>query len=70
MASYRKINIASEKVVNYRVTSPSNHFCQIRIVAGERPGISVIICCFLLVNQEYVHVNVFLHKNLCIKTPQ
>ena len=27
MTSYRKINIASEKIVNYRVTSPSNHCC-------------------------------------------
>ena len=28
--SYRKINIVSEKIINYRVTSPSNHYCQIR----------------------------------------
>ena len=27
MTSYRKINIASEKIVNDRVTSPSNHCC-------------------------------------------
>ena len=31
MTSYRKINIASEKIINYRVTSPSNdHCCQIK----------------------------------------
>ena len=43
MTSCRKINIASENITNYRVTSPSNHFCQIPILAGERPGISGII---------------------------
>ena len=37
--SYRKINAASEKIINCRVTYPSNHCCQIRILAGERPGI-------------------------------
>ena len=30
------------------VTSPNNNFCQIRILAGDRPGISVIIWCFVL----------------------
>ena len=70
MASQRKVNIASEKIINYRVTSPSNNICQIRILAGERPGISVIICCFPFARQEQVHVNVSLHKILCIKTPQ
>ena len=59
--------LASEKIINYRVTSPSNHFCQIRILAGKRPEISVIII-FLFVRQE--HVQCFLHKNLCIKAPQ
>ena len=43
MASYRKINIASENDINYRVTSQSNHFCQISIVDRERLGISVMI---------------------------
>ena len=62
--------MANEKIINYRVTSPSNHFCQICVLAGERPGISVIISCFLFVRQEGVHVNVFLQKSLCIKTPQ
>ena len=38
MKSYRKINIASEKIINYRVTSPSNHCCQINIRAQEIPG--------------------------------
>ena len=45
MISYRKTNIASEKIRNYRVTSPDNHCCQISILAEERPGI--VICCFL-----------------------
>ena len=32
MTSYRKTNIASEKVIKYRVSSPSNHqCCQINI---------------------------------------
>ena len=31
-----------------QVTSPSNHFCQICILAVETPVTSVIICCFLL----------------------
>ena len=30
-------------IINYRVTSPSNHFCQIRILAGGRPRISVML---------------------------
>ena len=55
--SYRKINIANEKIINYRVTFPSIHCCQICILAGERPGISFIICCFLFLRQEHVHVN-------------
>ena len=38
MASYRKINIASQKIVNYRVTSPSNHCCQTSIEVRERSG--------------------------------
>ena len=32
MTSYRKINITSEKIINYSVTSPSNHCCQISIL--------------------------------------
>ena len=47
-----KNNFASKKIINYRVTSPSNHYCQIHILAGERPGISLIIYCFLFVRQE------------------
>ena len=39
MRSFREINIASEKIINYKVTSPSYHCCQICILAGERPGI-------------------------------
>ena len=31
MTPYRKINIARQKIINYRVTSPSNYLCQIRI---------------------------------------
>ena len=48
MTSYNEINIASEKVVNYRVTFASNHSFQISILVPERPGISVIIIFFFL----------------------
>ena len=47
MTTYRKVIIASEKIINFRVNSPSNHWCQIRNPAEESPGILVIICCFL-----------------------
>ena len=47
MASYRKINIESEKIINYRVISPSIDCCQISFIVRERPGISVIIDFFL-----------------------
>ena len=43
MTSYRKTKIASEKIISYRVTSPSNHCCQISIIVRERPGILVTI---------------------------
>ena len=44
MTSYRRINIASEKNINYRVTSPSSHHCcKINIIVRERSGILVII---------------------------
>ena len=65
-----KINIASETITNLRVTSPGNDYCQIRIKTGERRGIPVIICFFLVVRQEHVYVNGFLHKSLCIKTSE
>ena len=36
MTPYRKINIASKKIINYCVSSPSNHYCcQINIIARE-----------------------------------
>ena len=47
-------------VIDYRVTSPSDHCCEIRILAREKPGILVIICGFL--RQNRVHINIFLHK--------
>ena len=47
MTSYRKIKITSEKIVNYRVTSPSNHCCQISFIVRERPGISAMMHFFL-----------------------
>ena len=48
MISYRKINSASEKIINYKVTFPSNHHCfQINFVVRETPGISVVIHIFL-----------------------
>ena len=58
---------ASEKIINYRVTSPSIRFCQICILAEERPGISVILCCFLFARQKSVHANLFLNKNFVYK---
>ena len=39
MTSYVNINVVSESIINYRVTSPSNHCCQISILAGERSAI-------------------------------
>ena len=59
MTSYKAINITGEKIINYRVTSPSNHCCQIPIQAAEKSGISVIICCLFL-REERAHVIFFL----------
>ena len=42
ITSYRKINMASEKIIDYRDTSPSNQSCQISFIVRERPEISVI----------------------------
>ena len=58
MTSHNKFNISSE---NYRVTSPSNHCCQISIMIGERPGILVTIHCHLSLRKKRVHIYVFLH---------
>ena len=52
MTSYKKINIASRKIVNYRVTFPSNDCCQISFTVRERPGISVIIHFFLFLRRH------------------
>ena len=52
MTLYRKIDITSEKVISYRVTSPSKHCCQISIIVSERPGIFVIIHCFLFLGRH------------------
>ena len=60
MTTYRKVKIAIEKIIDYRVTSPSDHCCEIRILAREKPGILVIICGFQ--RQNRVHINIFLHK--------
>ena len=38
MMLYRKVNITSENIINYRATSPSNHCCRISIIVQERPG--------------------------------
>ena len=64
--SSRKFNIASEKIINYRVNSLSNHCCQIRILTGERLRIWHIICCFLFLRQEHVHVKNF-YINIVVK---
>ena len=48
MTSYRKIHVAGKKIINYRVSSPSNHdYCQINIRVPERPEILVIIHFFV-----------------------
>ena len=53
ITSYRKINITSEKIINYRVTFPSNHHCcQINIIAREIPGISVVIHFYLFLRRN------------------
>ena len=52
------------------LTFPSNHWCQTHILAGERPRTLVILCCFLFLKQERVHINIFLYKNLCMETSQ
>ena len=52
MTSYRKINIARENIVNYRVTSPSNHCCQISFIVWERPRILVIIHFFVFLRHQ------------------
>ena len=44
MTSYRKINIACQKIISYRVISTTNHHCcQINIIVRERPRILFII---------------------------
>ena len=53
MTWYRKINIVSKKIINYRVSSPSTHqYCQINIIVPERPGILVIIHFFCLLRRQ------------------
>ena len=64
MTSYSKINMASKKIINYRVTFPSNHFCQIHIIAAERPGISVL-CCFLFLRHTFM--STFFYIKICLK---
>ena len=59
MTPCEKINIASEDFINYRVTSQSNHCCQIRILFGERPGISIIICCSFLRREHLIVLYVY-----------
>ena len=51
MTLYRKIVIASEKIINYRATSLSNYCCQISFIVRERPRISVIIHVFLFLRR-------------------
>ena len=69
MTSHRKINTTSKKIINYRVTSPSNNFCQIYIiaVAAERPGISVL-CCFLFL--RHTLMSIFFLPKICLKVSE
>lgn len=48
-----------EMIIYLRVTSTSIYCCTIRILAAERPEILVIICCYLFLRQERVHINIF-----------
>ena len=61
MTSYKKINIASGNIIDYKVTSPNNHCYQIHILAGGRPVTLIKICCFLFLRQEHVKVSIFSH---------
>ena len=63
MTSKRKVNIASETIRNYRVSSSSNLLCQIYILAGERPGISVIIWYFLFAR---LFMSMFFYIKICV----
>ena len=50
ITSYRKINMASQKIIDYRDTSPSNQSCQISFIVRESPEISVIKYFFLSIS--------------------
>ena len=50
ITSYRKINMTSEKIIDYRVTSPSNQLFQISFIVRESPEISVIKYFFLSIS--------------------
>ena len=50
ITSYRKINMTSEKIIDYRVTSPSNQSFQISFIVRESPEISVIKYFFLSIS--------------------
>ena len=65
MTLNRKINIASEKIINYRVTSQSNNCCQISIIVWERLGISVMIHFFLFL-RCYRKIFKFFKPVLCV----
>ena len=56
-----------EMIIYLRVTSTSIYCCTIRILAAERPEILVIICCYLFLRQERVHINIFLKNKFVYK---
>ena len=63
---YLKSSSLAKFLSNYRVTSQSNHCCQISNLAGERPGILVMICCFLFLTQKSVRANIF-YVSICVR---
>ena len=66
MTLCRRINIASEKITNYRVSSPRNHHCyQINIIIREKTGILGIINFFLF---QRHHSKIFKLLKRCIVT--
>ena len=67
MTLYRKFNIASEKIINNKMTSPSNHHCfQINIIVRERPGISVVTNFYLSFHGKIFKLLKQLYSYMCI----
>ena len=61
MTSYRKLDIASEKEINCRVTSLSNQSCQISIIVEERKTCNFGDNFFLFLRQDQLLIRNVLH---------